>query len=122
MSSWTAGLRDDLVPWFQWIVRYVQFYDPTARVSSAYRSYTEQARLYRRYQAGLMPGPVAPPGLSKHERGEAIDVWSDGWKNFNPADPPEALRLAGHAWEAVGGTWGGGFSTVAPDPIHFEAA
>jgi len=122
MASWTAGLQPQLIPWFEWIVRYVQYYDPTAQVSSAYRSYTEQAKLYRRFLAGLMPGPVAPPGLSKHEQGLAIDVWAPGWEStFDPSDPPQALSLAGRAWQAVGGTWGGGFTSVAPDPIHFEA-
>jgi D-alanyl-D-alanine carboxypeptidase len=119
--SWSTGLREDLVPWFQWIVAVLQYYDPTIAVSSAYRSYSEQAKLYRRYEAGLMPGPVAPPGQSKHEQGRAIDVWSNGWRNFDPYDPPEALRLAGAAWQSVGGTWGGAFSSVAADPIHFEA-
>lgn len=119
--SWSAGLQPSLTPWFEWIVQYLQWYDPTIRVSSAYRSPTEQAKLYRRYQAGLMPGPVAPPGSSKHELGRAIDVWSSGWeRRFDPRDPPEALRLAGAVWRSVGGIWGGGFTSVAPDPIHFE--
>jgi hypothetical protein len=117
--SWTSGLRPDLIPWFEWIVSYVQWYDPTARVTSGWRSTSEQSRLYRRYLAGLMPGPVAPPGLSKHERGEAIDIWTVSGKQ-TPAIT-EALRQAGRAWQAVGGTWGGDFKTVDADPIHFEA-
>lgn len=120
--SWSMGLRPELVPWFEWIAAYVQYYEATAAVSSGYRSSSEQARLYARYQAGLMPGPVAPPGKSKHELGLAIDIWTDAWKSgWDPANPPAALRLAGAAWQSVGGTWGGDFQTVAPDPIHFEA-
>lgn len=120
--SWSQGLQPELVPWFEWIISYVKYYEPSATVSSGYRSPTEQAKLYRRFLAGLMPGPVAPPGLSKHEQGRAIDVWSPAWdKDFDPSDPPYALQQAGAAWEAVGGTWGGHFRTVAPDPIHFEA-
>lgn len=109
-SSWTLGLQEPLKPWFEWIVSVIKYYDPAAKVSSGYRSSTEQARLYRRFQAGLMPGPVAPPGLSKHERGLAIDVLATD----------AALAAAGQAWEGVGGTWGGHFRTVASDPIHFE--
>jgi hypothetical protein len=111
VPPWTQGLRAELVPWFLWIVSYIQFFDPSARVSSAFRSSTEQARLYRRYLSGLMPGPVAPPGASYHEVGRAIDVLATD----------DALARAGAAWEAVGGTWGGHFKTVAADPIHFQA-
>jgi hypothetical protein len=120
--SWQTNLQPSLVPWFEWILSFMTFYDPTIQVSSAYRSPTEQARLYRRYLAGLMPGPVAPPGKSLHEQGRAIDVWSSAWKSsFSASDPPEVLVLAGQAWEGVGGTWGGHFRTVGADPIHFEA-
>lgn len=110
--SWSAQLRPELQPWFEWIVSVIQFYDPTARVSSAYRSTTEQAKLYRRFKAGLMPGPVAPPGLSYHEQGRAIDVLAT----------ESALRQAGAAWKGVGGRWGGDFKGAGKyDPIHFEA-
>jgi len=110
--SWDQGLRPDLLPWFRWIVSYVKYYDPAGAVSSGYRSNSEQTRLYRRFQQGLMPGPVAPPGLSRHERGEAIDVLAK----------ESALAAAGAAWESVGGVWGGHFrGTGKYDPIHFEA-
>jgi LysM repeat protein len=40
---------------------------------SGYRSYAQQAELYRRYLAGV--GPLAaPPGTSAHESGRALDV------------------------------------------------
>ncbi len=40
---------------------------------SGYRSYAQQAELYRRYRAGI--GPLAaPPGTSAHETGRALDV------------------------------------------------
>ena len=110
--SWSAGLQPQLVPWFEWIVRVIQYFDPAARVSSAYRSTTEQARLYRRWQQGLMPGPVAPPGLSYHEQGRAIDVLAS----------EDALRAAAPYWTKVGGRWGGAFKGAGKyDPIHFEA-
>lgn len=44
-----------------------------AQVTSTYRTYAEQARLYARYKAGL-GGLAAPPGTSRHERGMAADI------------------------------------------------
>ena len=42
-------------------------------VRSGFRSYGEQAELYRRYLAGE-GAPANPPGHSLHERGDAADV------------------------------------------------
>jgi D-alanyl-D-alanine carboxypeptidase-like protein len=110
--SWEQGLDRDLLPWFRWIVSFIKYYDPRGAVSSGYRSQTEQARLYRRFLAGQMPGPVAPPGYSYHELGRAIDVLAKD----------DALAKAGAAWEAAGGRWGGDFKGAGKyDPIHFEA-
>lgn len=118
--SWTAGLRKELIPWFEWILSYAQYFDRSVRVTSAYRSSTEQARLYRRFLAGLMPGPVAPPGLSKHEQGRAVDLWSSSGKETELLI--NALQNAGQAWEQHGGTWGGHFKGSGKyDPMHFEA-
>lgn len=118
--TWTQGLRADLIPWFKWIVSYVQYYDPTARVTSAFRSNSEQRRLYDRWSRGLMPGPVAPPGLSLHEQGRAIDVYTNNEHDY--ASINYALEQAGAAWESVGGRWGGHFKGTGKfDPIHFEA-
>ena len=110
--SWDTGLRPELRPYFVALVQYLQRLDPGARVTSARRSRAEQARLYRRWQMGLMPGPVAPPGLSYHEYGRAIDV--DASKS--------ALRTAAEWWESIGGVWGGHFKGSGKyDPIHFQA-
>jgi len=110
--SWEGGLRAELVPYFRWIVQVIQYYDRTARVSSGYRSGAEQALLYRRFQQGLMPGPVAPPGYSYHEYGRAIDVLAS----------EQALAAAGAQWQALGGQWGGNFRGAGKyDPIHFQA-
>lgn len=110
-AGWTAGLVPELIPWFQWILSVVQFFDHSAVVSSGYRSSTEQARLYRRFQQGLMPGPVAPPGLSYHEQGRAVDILASD----------DALRSAASYWTKVGGRWGGAFKGEGKyDPIHFE--
>jgi hypothetical protein len=41
-------------------------------ISSGWRSYSDQERLWRR--RGSNPYPVAPPGTSTHERGRAVDI------------------------------------------------
>lgn len=111
MSSWTRGLVPELVPYFKMLVDWIQANDRSARVTSGYRSPAEQARLYRRWQQGLMPGPVAPPGYSYHEYGRAIDIIAD----------EEVLRAAGIGWENAGGRWGGTFKGKGKyDPIHFQ--
>lgn len=65
-----------------------------------------QRKLYRRFLNGVHPFPVLPPGLSKHEKGLAIDLWAE----------PAELRRLGAIWRKAGGVWGGD-----ADPIHFEA-
>ncbi len=44
------------------------------RVTSATRSRAEQERLWAEKQAGRHNGPVAKPGTSSHEHGQALDV------------------------------------------------
>lgn len=101
------GTHPQLFPYFRLLLYVAQSVDPGARLSSAYRSPTEQARLYRRYLAGLSRFPAAPPGKSKHEQGRAVDIVAR----------PEVLEALGRWWESIGGRWGGRFD----DPIHFEA-
>jgi len=48
-----------------------------ARVTSGYRSYATQAKLYKDFIEGRALYPANPPGQSMHERGLAIDVVSD---------------------------------------------
>lgn len=105
--NWANGLHPQLRPYFIALLQAMQRVEPTARVTSAYRSPSAQARLYRRYLAGASQYPVAPPGRSKHEYGRAIDIVAS----------PGLLRAAGLAWEGIGGRWGGRFN----DDIHFEA-
>lgn len=104
--NWSRGLRRDLQPWFDALYRLAVKLEPTARVTSAYRSRAEQTRLYRRYLAGVSKFPVAPPGRSKHEQGRAVDIVASR----------AVLRRLGRAWERSGGVWGGRFD----DEIHFE--
>lgn len=78
------------------------------QVTSVRRSTAQQARLYRRYLAGLSPYPAAPPGRSLHEVGRAFDMVVND-SRYYPA--------LGALWERMGGKWGGRFQ----DEIHFEA-
>jgi len=81
---------------------------PSRRVTSSYRSYSEQYMLYRRYLLGQSKYPAAPPGRSYHQVGRAFDV--------DDADRAQLVQM-GLTWESWGGTWGGRYG----DPIHFEA-
>jgi LAS superfamily LD-carboxypeptidase LdcB len=95
------GLQPWLSPYADWLVR--QF--PGVQVTSTYRSYTEQLRLWLTRSSN--PYPVAPPGRSFHELGRAFDV----------VGPIETLNRMGALWERMGGTWGGRIG----DRIHFQA-
>ena len=76
----------------------------TAEITSAYRDPNKQASLYRDWLAGRRRLPVAPPGLSTHQYGFAIDVVSSA--------PIEVLvDLA----QAIGFRWAG-----PRDPVHFD--
>ena len=75
------------------------------RVTSTRRSSSEQRRLYSRYLAGGAGYPVAPPGFSSHEYGEAWDM---------VVTPMAALADVGYTWQQ----WGGGWNP--DDPVHFE--
>lgn len=102
-----SGLHPQLVPYAEALYQAMRTADPTTRITSVRRSSTEQARLYRRFLAGVSQYPVAPPGRSKHEHGLAFDITAR----------PATLAAAGRIWESWGGRWGGRFK----DPIHFEA-
>jgi hypothetical protein len=76
------------------------------RFTSTRRSRAEQIRLYRAYQSGRQAFPVAAPGFSAHEYGEAFDY---------VVSPAEYQRDVGLTWVEWGGEWGG-----AQDVVHFE--
>jgi len=75
------------------------------RITSTLRSHGEQKRLYARFLAGAAGYPVAPPGASAHEYGEAFDM---------VVSPMDYLADVGYTWQ----TWGGGWNPS--DAIHFE--
>src|SRR5260370_16834145 len=76
------------------------------QVTSTRRTHSEQGRLYRSYLANPRRAyPVAPPGYSSHEYGEAFDL---------VVSPMEALADVGYTWQQWGGGWDGA------DAVHFE--
>lgn len=94
------GLRPWLAPW---AAALLQEAPATVRVTSVYRSYGEQLRLWLSRERN--PYPVAPPGRSYHQHGRAFDL----------SGPPAELARLGAIWRQWGGTWS------ESDPIHFQA-
>jgi hypothetical protein len=76
-------------------------------VTSGYRTYAEQAALYKAYKEGR--GPLAaPPGHSSHETGQAVDVTDYGTFGRIMAHAPAFERL----YNRLGGR----------DPVHFSVS
>lgn len=73
------------------------------RITSGYRSYATQAKLFRDYVNGVAAYPANPPGQSKHEKGLALDILTDNLEGL--------VNLL----TSVGLVWAG-----PSDPIHFE--
>ena len=73
------------------------------RVTSGYRSYATQKKLYLDYINGRSLYPANPPGQSWHEKGLAIDVVSN-----NESDTVALLTSIGLVWAGP------------EDPIHFQ--
>lgn len=97
--SWANGLQPWLRPYAEALVSHL---GRQVRVTSVYRSPSEQLRLWNNRHRN--PYPVAPPGTSMHEQGRAWDM----------TGPPDVLRWAGGVWRSWGGRW------FESDPIHFE--
>lgn len=107
MSAGLANLDPRFAPWAQYLLQVAQLYlSRGAVVTSGYRSYATQARLYRRFLAGLSAYPALPPGSSMHEYGLAVDLGGL---------TPDQLSELGAWWRSLGGRWG------PEDDIHFEA-
>lgn len=79
---------------------------------SIFRTYEEQARIYKKSR----PGYAAKPGHSRHESGEAVDITIPGADKNNPNDP-KYKKLA-QFWEGMGYTWGGRWNSC--EPWHFD--
>jgi len=78
----------------------------SGKFTSAYRTHAEQERLYRAFISGRARFPVAPPGSSAHEYGEAFDYL---------VTPLEYQADVGAVWQSWGGVWAG-----SKDYVHFE--
>jgi hypothetical protein len=100
------GVEPVLQFYAEHLIAYANALGLGARLTSGRRSRAEQARLYQRYISGLSALPAAPPGTSKHEYGQAVDI---------TANSLDGLNWMGKVWRAWGGTWGG-----SSDPVHFE--
>jgi len=104
MTEVFRDLHPELQPYATWLYRVAEYYGLGPKVTSTYRSYATQARLYNRYLSGESPYPAAPPGRSLHNRGLAFDM------------VVKEQEWLGNVWENIGGRWGGRFR----DPVHFD--
>jgi len=87
---------------------YKQVTGKTATITSGVREREKQERMYNEYVAGGRKGkPVAPPGNSKHETGNAVDI--------NQADADAMARMG--ILQKYGLN-----RPVANDPVHIELA
>jgi hypothetical protein len=87
---------------------YKQVTGKTAIITSGVREREKQERMYNEYIAGGKKGkPVAPPGTSKHETGNAVDI--------NQADADAMARMG--ILQKYGLN-----RPVANDPVHIELA
>lgn len=105
-GSWSNSLEPELREGAVALVTEAARAGLQPRVTSARRSYSLQARLYRRYLRGESQFPAAPPGQSAHEYGWAFDVL---------VTPYAYLADLGALWTSWGGSWG-----AQSDPVHFE--
>ena len=87
---------------------YKQLTGKTAIITSGVREREKQERMYNEWVAGGRKGkPVAPPGTSKHETGNAVDI--------NQADADAMARMG--ILQKYGLN-----RPVANDPVHVELA
>jgi hypothetical protein len=101
-----SGLNDSLVNSLtQAATEYNSITGKTIRVTSGKRSREEQAELYQKYMSGQSKFPAAPPGKSKHELGNSVDI-----------SQADADAMAGMGLLAKYGLG----RPVAGDPVHIE--
>jgi len=101
-----------LYPYAKWLYDVGKYYDGRLVVTSAYRSWAAQNRLYNKWLTGSPSQlPAAPPGKSLHQYRLAFDLARLGVSSRQ--DP--LLTELGALWQQLGGVWGG-----ARDPVHFS--
>ncbi len=106
-DSKLSGLDPSARAYAYAFISYLRSLGLKVTVTSGLRTRMEQQTLYQRAQRGGSRYPAAPPGHSLHETGLAWDM---------VVEPREYLAAVGHAWEQLGGRWGGRFK----DPVHFD--
>lgn len=92
-----------LQPWLRPYAEYLLRQSRGVRVTSTYRSYSDQLALW--LNRSKNPYPVAPPGRSWHQYGRAFDL----------SGSADELSRLGSIWKQMGGTWS------ESDRIHFQA-
>ena len=100
-----------LVPSARYLYAIGKYYDPLLVVTSGYRSWAKQAKLYQKWLSAESQIPAAPPGRSLHGYGLAFDLARIGKDPFT--DP--LLAWLGQVWTSWGGRYGG-----QRDPVHFQ--
>jgi len=98
------GLDARVRPYAEYALRVAQVNGIDPVITSTFRSWQEQTRLYSRYKAGRSSFPANPPGYSAHNYGLAFDSWV-----------PEAQRPA---WKAIREYVG--FHVPSNDWVHAE--
>lgn len=90
---------------------------PEAGYVNSFRTYAQQAVLYKAYKAGK-GNLAAKPGTSRHEKGYATDIstgsaqqrWLSVGGTYNKVNSGEKIRANDYGW----------FRTVKNEPWHFE--
>jgi len=99
-----------LYPYAKWLYEVGKYYDARLQVTSAYRSWASQKRLYDKWVSGTSTIMAAVPGRSQHQYRVAFDLARVG---IDPLSD-ELLPALGRLWQSMGGLYGG-----PRDPVHF---
>lgn len=99
-----AGLHPQVRDAAEWCLGWADHYGVPVTVTSGFRSWEDQERLYARYRAGQSQFPANRPGDSSHNFGLSWDSWT----------PTEYRQW----WEYVRRL--AGFEVLAHDWIHAQ--
>lgn len=90
-------------------------------ITSGYRSFKEQEKLYNNHLQGISHLPAVAPGHSWHNFGLAFDVNAKDIRgNIINSSNTEIFQKIGEAGRRIGLKWGGDFKKK--DPVHFHLA
>lgn len=71
-----SGLHPDVKRNAEWALGWAEYYGVPVTVTSGFRSWQDQERLYAEYLAGRSKFPANKPGDSAHNFGLAWDSWT----------------------------------------------